>query len=301
MHQTEQEGQLNKKKEPFEKEQTKEELSESGPLKEEQAEEELSEGEFLEGELFEEEQIVKEKSTIKRLVAVAVTEACILLMLSFAWYKYISNRTLSSESRDVMVPYYLYLLNDTAKDYFQLAIMNMHPGETKQIVVCVSNKDTNESGASYSVGRQSEFNYEMEFAYTRNIPLDYKLYELKPSTSQNAIETSDGKKWEKVLQEPLVQNVTASTKETTNNNIELNTAGVVNEGQYDIYSQDAAGSLLQLKTTVSGNQPVYEYDYYLIEITWKDNVNVTFSEYVKETDLVYVIVKAMQPRPEERQ
>lgn len=36
----------------------------------------------------------------------------------------------------------------------------------------------------------------------------------------------------------------------------------------------------------------------MIEIKWKDGMD--FNEYTKETDLVYVIVKALQPRPTEK-
>jgi hypothetical protein len=42
----------------------------------------------------------------------------------------------------------------------------------------------------------------------------------------------------------------------------------------------------------------YEYDYYLIEIKWQDINN--FDDYKKETDLVYVVVNAKQPRPVEK-
>ena len=39
----------------------------------------------------------------------------------------------------------------------------------------------------------------------------------------------------------------------------------------------------------------YEYDYYLIEMSWKENAN--FSDNAKETDLLYVVVNAKQPEP----
>ncbi len=46
------------------------------------------------------------------------------------------------------------------------------------------------------------------------------------------------------------------------------------------------------------NNGTYEYDYYLIEVTWQDISD--FDAYKKETDLVYVVVNAKQPRPTER-
>jgi len=42
----------------------------------------------------------------------------------------------------------------------------------------------------------------------------------------------------------------------------------------------------------------YEFDYYLIEVTWKDGI--TFNDYTKETDLLYVVVNAKQPLPKEQ-
>lgn len=254
-------------------------------------------------------------STNKKLILAAVIEACILLLLSFAWYYYVSHRNLLSEEREVMVPYYLYLLDETQSQYFQLQVVNMHPDEKKQVVVCVSNKDKDKSELSYSVGRESEFNYELEFAYTQNVPLDYTVYELKPvSLDQNGnVSAEDQRKdlvymdsgtvWEKVPNgigeiKPLELAQEDSSQETADNNMEMyGNTDVVNKGQYDIYKKDAGGNLLQLKTTLNGEQSEYEYDYYLIEITWKPEIK-TFSQYLKETDLVYVIVKAVQPRPE---
>lgn len=254
-------------------------------------------------------------STNKKLILAAVIEACILLLLSFAWYYYVSNRNLVSEDREVMVPYYLYLLDETQSEYFQLQVVNMHPDEKKQVVVCVSNKDKDKSELSYSVGRESEFNYELEFAYTQNVPLDYTVYELKPipldqngnvsaeDQTKELVYMDSGTVWEKVSDstgkiKPLELDQTASSQETKDNNTEMyGDTDVVNRAQYDIYKKDAGGNLLQLKTTLNGTQSEFEYDYYLIEITWKPEIK-TFSQYLKETDLVYVIVKAVQPRPE---
>ena len=46
---------------------------------------------------------------------------------------------------------------------------------------------------------------------------------------------------------------------------------------------------------MNGSEVLYEKDFYLIQISWKDGID--FSRYKKETDLVDVIVRALQPRP----
>ena len=43
----------------------------------------------------------------------------------------------------------------------------------------------------------------------------------------------------------------------------------------------------------STNGAQYEYDYYLIEMSWKDGASFP----AKETDLLYVVVNAKQPEP----
>ena len=77
----------------------------------------------------------------------------------------------------------------------------------------------------------------------------------------------------------------------------VSTDSIVNLGQYDLYTKGGAGEALELATTVFENGINYEMDYYLIEIICPDEIK--FEDYAKETDLFYVIVKALQPRPEE--
>jgi hypothetical protein len=68
---------------------------------------------------------------------------------------------------------------------------------------------------------------------------------------------------------------------------------VVNSGTYTLYSRDSSGNALHL--SYSGGS--YDYDYYLIEIDWKDETS--FEKSLKETDVNYVVVNAMQPKPVE--
>ena len=260
------------------------------------------------------------KKNPKKRIAVIMTVVCIMVMVSLAWWYYHTKRPVKTEGRDVMVPYYLYLLNEDQSDYFQLQVVNMHPGETKRCVVCVSNKDKSDSGLTYSVGRESEFQYELGFSYTQNIPLDYSVYELKKITlgedgkvtdadkDKDLVYMESGSVWEKVKNTGNQQVVALKKKdnseeETEANNKEMYGASdinsIVNVGQYDTYTKDANENEMKLKISYSNNEPVFEYDYYLVEITWKEAVT-NFIDYLKETDLVYVTVKAEQPKPEEK-
>lgn len=254
----------------------------------------------------------------KKIIFASISAAAVLIMVSFAWWYYNSSRSVNTGNKDVMVPYYLYLLDENKSDYFKLQVVNMHPDETKRFVVCVSNKDKTDSELSYTVGRESEFNYELEFAYTQNIPLDYSVYELAPVVTDDDGNVKDedklkdlvymdtGSVWERIKDVgdnagPLQMDLDTSAKETDNNNNEMyGDTDVVNIGKYDVYTIDAGGRLMQLKTSYNGTETVYEYDYYLVEINWKDDVT-NFGKYLKETDLVYVIVKALQPKPEEKE
>ena len=258
----------------------------------------------------------RKKKNPKKRIAIIMTVVCIMVMVSLAWWFYHTKRPIKTEERDVMVPYYLYFLNEDLSDYFQLQVANMHPGETKRCIVCVSNKDKDktESDLTYSVGRESEFQYELGFAYTQNIPLDYTVYELKPHVSNGAETVNDGENgifrmesgsvWEKVKDnsgelKPLEKkdNSSEETNKEMYDGSDIN--NIVNLGKYDIYRTDANGKDMQLKTTYSGNTPTFEYDYYLIEINWKEGVT-NFTDYLKETDLVYVSVKAGQPKPAQK-
>lgn len=250
------------------------------------------------------------------------------------------------------MPYYLYLLNSTSTDYFQLNVVNMHPEETKRVVFCVSNEDI-DNQLVYAVGRNSDFNYELELTYTQNIPLAYTIYALDELTDTEKSEYESMTEQEKAASgifetqsrvpeidengnvkkdssgkiiyksDPLPQywkkrkaddssvkalqmDETESIDETDNNNKDLygtayNEAGtgIVNIGKYDVYPDDVNGVALRLQTEFNGNSTEYPKHYYLIEVDWAKDRKEAFSDYLKETDLIYVIVRAKQPRPEE--
>lgn len=259
---------------------------------------------------------IKSADRKKRLVmSLAV---CVLLfgLTGFAWYSFQTRKDAESENREVMVPYYLYLLDDSESASFQLAVGNLHPSETKSVIVGVSNKAEGQEGVSYPIGRNSEFAYELELAYTQNLPMDYQVYELKevdasgvqagdPSVIEITDETGSILRYLKpVIQGGQVKPLAVSGESasiTEKNNKEMYGEGaskdtVVNYVQYDVYQKDAGGTALSLETKSTDGRADYDLDYYMIELKWQDGIE--FDNYLKETDLVYVIVKALQPEPE---
>ena len=248
--------------------------------------------------------------------------ALVMVMLAgtLAWYVLNAIREIDSKDTEVMTPYLLYLLNPTDEKSLALTVGNLHPGETKQAVICVSSQKPEDIGIM-TISKDSEFSYELELAYTENLAVDYNVYELETveaeagdgTTPDGLIlvqdENGENTKYFKkastgdVLSKAGVD-VNAKRQEEMYGNL-TNWQSIVNLGQYDLYQTDAAGNNLKLNTNVSveNDEVQYDKDYYLIEITWKqtdaNGASIQFDDYRKETDLVYVIVKAMQPEPKE--
>ena len=66
----------------------------------------------------------------------------------------------------------------------------------------------------------------------------------------------------------------------------------------ELFEKGSNGSPMQLVTFVENNGTIrYDMDYYLVEIVWDSD---DFASFSKETDLVYIIVKALQLRPTEK-
>ena len=248
--------------------------------------------------------------------------ALVMVMLAgtLAWYVLNAIREIDSKDTEVMTPYLLYLLNPTDEKSLALTVGNLHPGETKQAVICVSSQKPEDIGIM-TISKDSEFSYELELAYTENLAVDYNVYELKlveaeagdGTTSDGLILVQDEngentKYFKKAGNEKLANanvDVNAKRQEEMYGGDETSRQSIVNLGQYDLYQADAAGNNLKLNTKVfvENDEVQYDKDYYLIEITWKqtdaNGASIQFDDYRKETDLVYVIVKAMQPEPKE--
>jgi hypothetical protein len=185
-------------------------------------------------------------------------------------------------------------------------------------VLAVSNHNPN-STEGYEISRDSKFDYQLELAYTTNLPVTYQLYQLTEQAADENADTVDDQ--EQKGSSTLIQiqrangnlmtlyragNAMSTDDESDKRNREMyanvsnaaeDLSNIVNLGTYDLYETLADGKTeLSLSSHQNEDGTVsYDIDYYLIEIT--PRTDVTFAEYKKETDLVYVIVKALQPRP----
>ena len=234
---------------------------------------------------------------------VIIVSLCAVLLLvsgiTFAWYTRSENSLATRENVEIMTPYFLYLLNPGSSDSLEYTIGNIHPAETKQTVICVSNKKPDDvEDDSIDIARVSDFTYELEFITTNNLEVNYEIYELTMHTladGQTApadaitMPEVDGVYWTK-KGNALVGQDTSGERHTSVFGT-ASPSGVVNSGTYTLYSKDSSGSALHL--SYSGGQ--YDYDYYLIEIDWVDDTS--FEKSLKETDVNYVVVNAMQPKP----
>lgn len=250
----------------------------------------------------------KKKKKKKPVIIAAVVTVLLAMVATFSWYLFNKDSHADTKDIKIMTPYFLYLLNPDDKTSLQFSVGNIHPGEVKQVVICVSNKKPDDvSDGSVDIARESKFNYDLEFVHTENLKVNYDIYELqKDSYTDTAdipsngilVDGVDGAYWTKMETDGNVNPLTPTKDETTsrlNTVFPEGTDGVFNKGKYLLYQYDSNGVQMGLEYKDNGTDKKYEFDYYLVEISWEKNVN--FSEYTKETDLLYVIVNAKQPKP----
>lgn len=256
----------------------------------------------------------KGKKRHKKPLIITVAVVCILaLAATFSWYLYTKDNHADKKDIKIMTPYFLYLLNPDDKNSLQFSVGNIHPGEVKQIVFCVSNKKPDDvSDGSIDIARESNFNYDLEFIYTENLLVNYNIYELKKSSYSDeadipedgiVVDGVDNVYWQKMIKdgETSAAPLSYTRDETATRLNELfgnDGTGIFNKGKYFLYQNDTNGNPLALEYKNTDGVSQYEYDYYLLEISWQDGVD--FSKYTKETDLVYVVVNAKQPKPVEK-
>lgn len=233
------------------------------------------------------------------LIIVLTLVACSML-ISGAWYVIKTNRKIESEITDVMTPYFLYLLNPGDETSLSVSIGNIHPGEIKQMVVAVSSKEGT-GGSTFEIAKDNNFDYQLELAYTENLPVEYKIYELSADEGGDVVVYDEyGSAVKKFSKKSSVYLASEDVSEARIKEMYgTETTGIVNLGKYELFEKDSDNKKLNLVSTLDSLGVVsYDMDYYLIEIKWQ--AGKSFAEYAKETDLVYLIVKALQPKPQEK-
>lgn len=234
----------------------------------------------------------------KKLVLLILIVVAVMLTVGFAWYL-LGRKHTDTKQMEIMTPYALYLLNSGATDTLELNIGGIHPGESKEIVVCVSSHDAN--AGEDVISKEGLFPYTLELVHTDNIGLQYRMYslekldfepelEIEDIVASDYVEHIDGVDVVKTAyfqKEKLLNGNTAVTEEYRNEMYgEQQVASVVNQGTYCVYSEDSFELSLSDETK--------RYQYYMIEIEW--DLNET-EEKSKETDLMYLVAKAGVPKP----
>lgn len=233
------------------------------------------------------------------LVGTVLMLVTMLIGGSYAWYS-VKIRETESKTVDIMKPYYLTLLNPSETDSLQLAVGSLMPGKKKQVVFCVSNKN-NEQNDQINMGG-SDFAYSIELVYTNNLALEYEIYGLQNVDAQGSdtIVTNDT-----VIQdgEEVISTKYWKKDASALNGIDVSkqrqeqmevSEDVWNKGTYISYEEN---DQLYLMTSESG----YASQYFVLEISWKEAEGSNFEKYEKETDMIYLLVKALQPEPVKNQ
>lgn len=240
------------------------------------------------------------KSIRAAILAWSMVVACLMLFgVSFAWFTKVE-RVTESKVTNVMEPYHLSLLNPGETSAMQLSIGNLIPGNTKQILFCVSNKN-NENSINMGGG---DFDYSLELIHTDNLALIYTLYALEQAdeetadlvsedtVTENGETTTTYSYWIRG-QEPL-EGIDVSTQRHEHGSVNL-TGTEVNCGTYTSYTNENNNNQFHLTDSEDG----YASEYFLLEIDWQEIDD--FAEYEKETDMIYLLVKALLPEPEKKE
>ena len=232
---------------------------------------------------------------------------------TFAWYG-VNERSADSAPAEVMKPYYLTLRNPSDTAALELSIGNLFPGDMKQVVFCVSNKNNEKTGLDMGV---TSFEYSIELIHTENLALQYRVYELNGATEINentitVLDTVNDENGNEVthttywVKKPLSDSTTPPLTGTDVSSerhvqVELTSPLPVNAGKYTAYTTGVAGDKLKLKANLDANgNPTFDSQFFLIEIDWEDGADAEFEKYEKETDMIYLLVEALQPEPQKK-
>ena len=244
---------------------------------------------------------------IKKKIMIIIILAALCLAAgggTLAWYLREDVKQAQTTGAEVMAPYNLYLMNPNAKDSLKFAVGNLHPGEIKHTVICVSNRVPENYDGEDNMSelvKDSEFNYDLQLVHTENLAVDYAVYPLERKQIPEGGRLPDGaiclegddpayKTYYWMKQASPIKGSDNTEKMRKEVFGETDITDIVNAGQYLFFDDNSM--------KLAYNNGTYEYDYYLIEVTWQDISD--FDAYKKETDLVYVVVNAKQPRPTER-
>lgn len=204
----------------------------------------------------------------------------LLVGVTFAWYT-LQKREAETKAPNVMKPYYLSLSNPDETSTLQLSVGSLLHGSTKQIVFCVNTKEAEQINKDTTT-----FAYDLELVHTDNLPLNYEIYKLEKleDTEGTLLEGTDVS----ALRHAQVGLIASAEAEST-------AQSIINKGTYISYGKtESIDNGLEL--TVGGTGGAYTSQYFVLEISWKSISD--YSKYDKETDMIYLLAKILQPEPE---
>jgi len=222
---------------------------------------------------------------------------------TFAWYS-LQIREAETKSVNVVKPYYLTLLNPSETDVLSLPVGSLPGGHTKQIVLCVSNENEQINKD------KTAFEYDLELIHTDNLNLNYQVYHLEAANedAEGVIVAEDSVTDElgavSVERTYWIKDGAAligtDVSDKQHQAVKLtNLESIINKGTYISYGKvlDGNGQVIVdngLELDAGNNSSASQF--FLIEITWNEVSN--FEKYDKETDMIYVVAKALQEEPE---
>ena len=239
---------------------------------------------------------------------------------TFAWYS-MAEKKAETNVANVCLPYNLTIKNSGEAATEQLAIGSLQQGEKKQIVFGVTNEEESQINLN-----KADFEYGVEVIYTNNLALNYELYQLTELSEapeqledvfvfEKSVTDAEGKPstayhyWQKSGNALAKQDVSGVRHEQVGligtDNTPDNIEDIINRGTYLLYEKttDDSGNVLNdnLKLEVipkEGDTSAEEFttQYFVLEISW--SISTGFEKYDKETDMIYIMAKAVQPKPE---
>lgn len=231
---------------------------------------------------------------------------------TYAWYS-LQEREAETKAPNVMKPYHLNLSNPSETDTLQLSVGSLLQGKTKQIIFCVNTEEEPQINKD-----ETTFDYTLELVHTDNLVLKYKLYELdsvaeqdkdslesagtevliaEDTVTENAITTVNTTYWTKKLKDGVavpLEGTEVSALRHEQVGLTGADADSSTEADENIINR---GTYISFGTIMNSGSSVHS-QYFVLEISWDDlPQGFDYNNYNKETEMIYIVVKAVQPEP----
>lgn len=232
----------------------------------------------------------------------------LLLGATYAWYS-LNSRVAETVAPNVMKPYQLRIDDSQGAAAEQISVGALQQGETKQIVFSVTNEEEPQKNQN-----KTAFAYALELIYTNNIALKYEVYPLHPVevlgentlVTEEILQIQQGEGENATVEEQVITyywekdaSALSGKDISTTRHPEAGVMGTeINRGTYISYEKrtgDDGITILNENMVLDAGEEAYATQFYVLEIQW--NITSGFEKYDKETDMIYIVAKAVQPKP----